>query len=87
MNFCTWELRHSDGCGVVRVTSLDTGAELVVPVVDFCDCYTGTPDERVVDLQYGVVRALGLDLDRGLYPVRVNRVPVPMIPDTATEAP
>ena len=72
MNYCTWTLRHSQGCGTVRITALDTGRTVHVPVVDFCDCYTGTPDERIVDLQYGVVTQLGLDLGQGLYPVRVQ---------------
>lgn len=73
MNFCTWEVRHSVGCGSVVVQSHDTGLTVTVPVVDFCDCYTGTADERIVDLQYGVVAALGLDQSRGLYPVTVWR--------------
>lgn len=72
MNFCTWGLRHSDGCGSVEVTSVDTGLTVTAPVVDFCDCYTGTADQRIVDLQYGVVAQLGLDLSRGLYPVVVE---------------
>ena len=74
MNFCTWELRHSVGCGSVAVQSLTTGITVVVPVVDFCDCYTGTADERVVDLQYSVVAALGLDPAQGLWPVYVSAV-------------
>jgi len=71
MNYCTWTLRHSKGCGEVEITSLDTGRTVRVPVLDFCDCYTGTDHQRVVDLQYGVVDALGLPLDKGLYPVEV----------------
>lgn len=91
MNFCTWGLRHEQGCGQVTVTSLDTGISITVPVVDFCDCYTGTPRQRIVDLQYGVVAALGLDLSRGLYPVRVERfeqeigAPGTSLPDTAMQ--
>lgn len=86
MNFCTWERRHNTGCGTVTIRSLDTGAEVVVPVVDFCDCYTGTGMERIVDLQYGVVEALGLDPVRGLYPVYVFREAiVPTLPDTAVQ--
>ena len=90
MNFCTWERRHSTGCGSVKVTSVDTGLVAVVPVVDFGDLYTGTADERIVDLQYDVVAALGLNLADGLYAVTVEPVreglvePVPpMLPDTA----
>lgn len=93
MNFCTWELRHTQGCGKVRIVSLDTGIDTVVPVVDFCDCYTGTPRQRIVDLQYGVVAALGLDLSQGLYLVRVERAGIEQeigtagtsLPDTAMQ--
>jgi hypothetical protein len=87
MNFCTWTLRHAEGCGSVQVTSLQTGRSLLVPVVDFCDCYTGTSNERIVDLQWGVVQALGLELSQGLYPVLVQRST--QLPDTAvlTEEP
>lgn len=90
MNFCTWTLRHSNGCGWVTITSHDTGKIVTVPVVDFCDCYTNTAQERIVDLQYGVVAALGLDLARGLYPVTVNYPdaalqPTTMLPNTAMQ--
>lgn len=71
MNFCTWTFRHEHGCGSVVVKSLETGLQAMVPVVDYCDCYTGTPDERIIDLQYGVVQSLGLSMSRGLYEVEV----------------
>lgn len=71
MNFCTWALRHEQGCGWVSITAHQTGITVVVPVVDFGDLYTGTPDQRIVDLQYGVVADLGLDLAQGLYEVTV----------------
>lgn len=91
MNFCTWERRNNEGCGLVTITSLDTNRSVTVPVIDFCDCYTGTVDQRVVDMQHGVVAALGLNLARGLYPVVVEPVgptehaQPAMLPDTATE--
>lgn len=71
MNFCTWELRHEQGCGVVTITSVQTGLSVTAPVIDFGDLYTGTPDERIIDMQFGVVEALGLDLSVGLYEVIV----------------
>lgn len=88
MNFCTWERRHSTGCGHVKVTSVDTGLVAVVPVVDFGDLYTGTPDERMVDLQYDVLALLGLDPARGLYavtvqPFREGASSSTLLPDTA----
>lgn len=80
MNFCTWERRHS--CGWVRITSIETGRRATAPVIDFCDCYTGTARERIVDLQWGVLERLGLDRAAGLYAVIVE--PTSMLPDTAT---
>jgi len=74
MPFCTWTLRHEDGCGWVRIQSLQTGVTVVVRVVDWCQCYVGTADERIVDLQYGVVAAMGLERAQGLYPVQVQRL-------------
>jgi hypothetical protein len=72
MNFCTWEVRHSVGCGMVEVAALDTGRTVIVPVIDFCDCYTGTSNQRIIDLQYGVVDALGLPRSAGLWAVHVT---------------
>lgn len=85
MPFCTWTLRHESGCGLVRVTSTKTGRMVTVPVVDFCLCRVGD-SVRVIDLQYGVVTALGLPLSQGLYPVTVELVGGTLpasVPDTA----
>lgn len=72
MNFCTWTRRHSTGCGSVSITSRMTGISVTVPVIDFCDCFVTTSDQRIVDLQFGVVEMLGLSLADGLYPVTVE---------------
>ena len=86
MNFCTWARRHSTGCGSVSITSQDTGRTVTAAVIDFGDLYTGTPNERIIDLQYGVVEALGLDLSLGLWPVIVEPVTAPpmLLPNTST---
>lgn len=96
MHFCTWTLRHTEGCGWVRIQSADTGLVAIAPVVDYCYCLV--PDSahprRLVDLQYGVLAALGLPEpgsadDRGLYQVSVERGAggEQLVPDTATVAP
>jgi len=86
MPFCTWTYRHEHGCGSVIIRSLDTGMAAVAPVVSYCQCYVGTPQERIIDLQLGVVGALGLDPARGLYRVTVEPFNG-TFPDTATESP
>ena len=72
--WCTWTLRHTAGCGLLAIQSHDTGATVVAPVIDWCQCYRDTADERIVDLQWDVVAALGLDLGDGLYRVTTWRV-------------
>lgn len=72
MNFCTWTWRHTHGCGAVLITSAQTGRRVIAPVVDFCDCYTGTGQERIVDLQTGVLADLGLSRSAGIYTVTVE---------------
>jgi hypothetical protein len=67
--WCTWTLRHTQGCGMLAIQSHQTGLVVIAPVVDWCQCYRDTPQERIVDLQWGVVAALGLDKSQGLYPV------------------
>lgn len=72
MNFCTWTWRHTHGCGAVLISSAQTGRQVIAPVLDFCDCYTGTSQERIVDLQLGVLADLGLGRSAGIYPVTVE---------------
>ena len=82
MPFCTWAYRHTYGCGAVIIRSLDTGMAVVAPVIDYCQCYVGTPQERIIDLQLSVVGALGLDPSKGLFRVSVEAFSGEL-PDTA----
>lgn len=51
------------------------GARCVtVPVVDYCACYVGTPDERAIDLSPAAFRRLA-PLSRGLVPVTIEEIP------------
>jgi hypothetical protein len=71
-------------CRTISIRSLDTGKMIIVTPVTFCDCYTGTNNERIVDLSRSQVLALGLDPSRGLFSVEVQPVDqVLSIPDTA----
>jgi hypothetical protein len=71
-NWCVWPWTT---CGSVKVTSVDTGLVVEWPVAMYCDCYTGTPKERLVDMPLGLVAALGLSPSQGLYPVIVEPIP------------
>ncbi|MBA3586504.1 MAG: hypothetical protein H0W41_02570 [Chloroflexi bacterium] len=90
-NWCSWTLRHSVGCGTWTVQSLTTGVTITVAPGEFCHCYTGTPDERLIDLTPEQVAALGLDVRDGLFAVTVTPLevadevaaPVVRLPDTA----
>jgi hypothetical protein len=86
-NDCTWPW---DACRPIVITALDTGRQVIVTPRMFCDCYTGTADERLVDLDPAAVAALGLTWDAGLYRVSVEPAsiapmasPTPLLPDTA----
>lgn len=73
-------------CAAIRITSVTTGRSLVVTPTMYCDCYTGTRDQRLVDLPVSLLGALGLDAGDGLYRVRVSRATDPgpaLLPDTA----
>jgi hypothetical protein len=67
-NDCTYPWR---ACQPIAIQSLTTGLVIRVMPVTYCDCYTGTRRERIVDLDPSLVRALGLDPAEGLWPVRV----------------
>lgn len=80
-NDCLWPWTD---CTPIRIRSLDTGRVIVRTPLMFGDLYTGTPDQRIVDLDPASVRALGLDPARGLWPVHVT--PAVGLPDTAVSS-
>ena len=70
-NDCVWPW---DDCQPIAIQSLETGITIVVTPTMFGDLYTGTSDERIVDLDPAAVAALGLDPSKGLWPVYVSPV-------------
>lgn len=89
-NDCLWPWQS---CQAIRITSLVTGRTITRQPSMFCDCYTGTAAERVIDLDPSALRQLGLwgMRDRGLFPVEVVPVGVrshhssERLPDTAIQ--
>lgn len=77
-NDCIWPWRS---CTPIKITAQETGLSIVVTPKMFCDCYYGTSQEKLVDLDPAAVAALGLSWADGVYPVRVE--PVASLPDTA----
>lgn len=61
-------------CTPIRIRSLDTGREVVVVPRMYCDCFSGTSRQRIVDLDPATLKALGLweMRDRGLFEVVVS---------------
>lgn len=76
---CVWPWT---ACTPIQITSLETGRSIIVTPAMYCDCYTGTPDERIVDLDRATVAALGLDWEDGLYNVSVESLAGGFLPDT-----
>jgi hypothetical protein len=84
-NDCVYPWRD---CQTVAVTSLTTGLRIIVTPTMYCDCYTGTRRQRLIDLDPAMVRALGLDPADGLWPVTVYPVDASTgLPDTSTGGP
>ncbi len=67
-NDCVWPW---DACTPIQITSIETGRSIIVTPQMYGDLYTGTADERIVDLNRQAVEELGLRWEDGLYPVSV----------------
>lgn len=73
-------------CQAITIRSADTGITIISVPNSFCDCYTTTSNERIIDLTEGQVLQLGLNLSTGLYRVEVQPYyGVITIPNTAME--
>ena len=82
-NDCVYPWKN---CQTISIKSLDTGRTIIVTPTSYCDCYTGTSRERIVDLTKQMVTQLGLKTSTGLYRVLVQ--PVEMgLSDTAMRKP
>lgn len=82
-NDCVYPWRD---CQPIRITAVSTGLSIVVTPTMYCDCYTTTPMERIVDLDPAAVAALGLDWADGVYDVVVTtpeQLDWYVLPDTA----
>ena len=79
-NDCLWPW---SACTPITITALTTGRSITATPTMFCDCWYGTPQEKLVDLDPAAVAALGLAWEDGVYPVRVE--PANSLPDTALE--
>lgn len=86
MNYCEWGFRHAGtgigNCGTAIITNPDNGVTIEVPVVDYCNCWTGVPTaadspsingeyERMIDLNATAIAELGLG-SAGLWEVDVT---------------
>ncbi len=89
-NDCVWPWT---ACTPIQITSIETGRSIIVTPQMYCDCYTSTADERIVDLNRQAVEALGLRWEDGLYEVVTEPAsivvtepaPIAALPDTAME--
>jgi rare lipoprotein A (peptidoglycan hydrolase) len=56
----------------VLLRSQRTGKQVIVYIVDWCQCLAGGGRERLIDLAPAVWRAIGVDLSRGVTEVTIT---------------
>jgi len=56
----------------VLIRSQRTGKQVIVWIVDWCECLAGGGRERLIDLAPAVWHALGIDLSRGVTEVTIT---------------
>jgi hypothetical protein len=83
-NDCVYPWRE---CPSLVVMALDTGRSITVTPVTWCHCYVNAPGPngetaRIIDLTPEQVAALGLELSKGLWAVRVEPATA-ALPDTS----
>lgn len=54
------------------LVSINHGKWKRLPVVDYCECHRGTPQEKIIDLSIEAVRLFNLSPETGVWDVRMK---------------